>query len=32
MTSVAQVEIEDILDYELMFAEVGERLARGERD
>ena len=32
MTSVAQVEIEEIVDYELMFAEVGERLARGERD
>src|SRR5262244_3475983 len=32
MTSVAQVEIEEIVDFELMFAEVGERLARGERD
>jgi hypothetical protein len=32
MTSVAQVEIEEIVDYELMFAEIGERLARGERD
>jgi hypothetical protein len=31
MTSVAQVEIEEIVDYDLMFAEVGERLARGER-
>jgi hypothetical protein len=32
MTSVAQVEIEEIVDYELMFAEIGGRLARGERD
>jgi hypothetical protein len=32
MTSVARVEIEEIVDYELMFAEVGERLAHGERD
>jgi hypothetical protein len=32
MTSVAQVEIEEIVDFDLMFAEVGERLARGERD
>jgi hypothetical protein len=32
MTSVAQVEIEEIVDFELMFADVGDRLARGERD
>jgi hypothetical protein len=32
MTSVAQVEIEEIVEYQVMFAELGERLARGELD
>jgi hypothetical protein len=32
MTSVAQVEIEEIVEYQVMFAELGERLARGEID
>jgi hypothetical protein len=31
MTSVAQVEIEEIVDYEVMLAELGPRLAGGER-
>jgi hypothetical protein len=30
MTSVAQVEIEEIVEYQVMFAEIGERLARGD--
>jgi hypothetical protein len=30
MTSVAQVQIEEIVDYEVMFAELGPRLAGGE--
>jgi hypothetical protein len=30
MTSVAGVEIEEFLDFEVMYAELGERLARGE--
>jgi hypothetical protein len=31
MTTVAQVEIQEIVDYEVMLAEFGPRLARGER-
>jgi hypothetical protein len=31
MTNVAQVEIQEIVDYEVMLADFGPRLARGER-
>jgi hypothetical protein len=30
MTNVAQVEIQEIVDYEVMLADFGPRLARGE--
>jgi hypothetical protein len=31
MTSVAQVEVEEIVDFQVMYAEIGPRLAAGER-
>jgi hypothetical protein len=30
MTSVAQVQIEEIVDYEVMYAELGARLVAGD--